>query len=284
MSRNRDRLGNATVQHSDPPPQSVEPSGGGFSFVIPTEFVELPSEGRYYPENHPLHNQETIEIKQMTAKEEDMLTSRALLKKGVALDRVIESLIVDKRIDHGSLLVGDRNAIMIAARISGYGSDYTTSLSCPSCSAKQQHSFDLFDSVTTRGEPVEALGIQELGGGLFTTTLPRTKCEVTFKILNGYGEKQLYQQVVNARKKNGQENAITRQLKMITVAVNGDQSQESINYFVNNVPSIDEQHLRTALECVTPNIDLTQQFACNQCDFEVEMEVPLTSDFFWPKR
>ena len=284
MSRNRDRLGNPAVQHSDPPPQNIEPSGGGFSFVIPTEFVELPSEGRYYSENHPLHNQETIEIKQMTAKEEDMLTSRALLKKGVALDRVIESLIVNKKIEHNSLLVGDRNAIMIAARISGYGSDYVTSLSCPSCSAKQQYSFNLHDYEITRGEALDALSIEELGRGLFLTTLPRTNCEVTFRILNGHDEKQIYQQITNARKKNKQENSITRQLKMITVAVNGDESSEAINYFVNNVPSIDAQHLRTALESVTPNIDLTQDFTCDQCDFEIEMEVPLTSDFFWPKR
>ena len=275
------------MQHSDPPPQTIESEsrGGGFSFVIPTEFVELPSQGKYYPENHPLFNQETVEIKQMTAKEEDMLTSRALLKKGIALDRVIESLIVNKAIDPQSLLVGDRNAIMIAARISGYGSEYKTSLSCPSCSAKQEYCFNLHDyEVNTLEEMPDVFGLQDLGGGLFITTLPRTNCEVTFRILTGYHEKQVYQQISNARKKNKQENSVTRQLRMITVAVNGDESPEAINYFVNNVPSIDAQHLRTALEAVTPNVDLTQLFVCKECDFEIEMEVPLTSDFFWPKR
>ena len=113
MSRNKDRLGGSQHQDTQPPAQT-----GGFSFVVPTEFVELPSQGRFYPQGHPLHSQDSIEIRQMTAKEEDMLTSRTLLKKGVALDRVISSLIVNKAIDADSLLVGDRNAIIIATRVS----------------------------------------------------------------------------------------------------------------------------------------------------------------------
>ena len=101
MSRNKNRTG-AKMPDSTPPPnltQAQDNTGGGFSFVVPTEFVDLPSQGQFYSEGHPLHGQDSIEIKQMTAKEEDLLTSRTLLKKGVALDRLIQSLIVDKSID-----------------------------------------------------------------------------------------------------------------------------------------------------------------------------------------
>ena len=126
MSRNKNRTGMGEIpkpEASNPPPQVMNQgqSENPFSFVVPTEFVELPSKGIFYPENHPLHAKETIEIKQMTAKEEDILTSRALLKKGVALDRVISSIIMNKNISTNDLLVGDRNAILIAARVSGYG-------------------------------------------------------------------------------------------------------------------------------------------------------------------
>ena len=121
MARNRERVGAQKI-NNDPPPQALgNNEAAPFSFVVPTEFVELPSEGRYYPEGHPLHNQETIEIKHMTAREEDLLTSRALLKKGVALERLLDSVIINKNIRAADLLVGDRNAILIAARISGYG-------------------------------------------------------------------------------------------------------------------------------------------------------------------
>ena len=286
MSRNRDRLGNRTVQHSDPAPQQTQPQqeAGSFSFVVPTEFVELPSKGRFYAETHPLHNIDVLEIKHMTAKEEDMLTSQALLKKGLALERVINSIIVDKRINPDSLLIGDRNAIMVAARISGYGSDYTTKVSCPSCSETQEYSFDLFDAQTHHGESNDDLLVESIGGGLFSTVLPRTKFEVVFRLLDGRDEKTLLTQIDNARKKNKEENAVTRQLKLITVSVNGDDSPQAVNYFVNNVPSIDSHHLRTAFTLATPNIDLSQHFTCNKCGYDAEMEVPLTADFFWPKR
>ena len=133
MSRNKQRIGASQPDTSSPPPSVMQEGGSGFSFVVPTEFVELPTGGRFYGEGHPLHGQDSIEIKQMTAKEEDMLTSRTLLKKGVALDRVIQSLIVDKRIDPDSLLVGDRNAIIVAMRVSGYGGEYNTTVACPAC-------------------------------------------------------------------------------------------------------------------------------------------------------
>ena len=289
MSRNKDRLGTSNV----PPDASTPPSmqhgnshreEAPFSFVVPTEFVELPSQGRFYPPNHPLHNSDTIEIKQMTAKEEDLLTSRALLKKGVALDRVIDSLIMDKRIDAETLLVGDRNAIMIAARISGYGSEYATKVNCPSCGETSTYSFNLFDSTLKQGTCSVELGVQEVAAGMYSVTLPKTQCEVVFKLLMGVDEKRLLTEIGDDRKRNRQENTITRQLRLITVSVNGNNTPQAINYFVNNVPSLDAQHLRTAFKLATPDVDLAQFFSCDACGFETEMEVPLTSDFFWPKR
>jgi|TARA_R100001163_G_scaffold63449_1_gene55414 hypothetical protein len=269
-----------------PPPQAMSGDGGdsAFSFVVPTEFVELPSQGRFYPAGHPLHGQQTIEIKQMTAKEEDILTSQTLLKNGVALERVISNLIVDKNIRQDDLLVGDRNAIMIAARISGYGSEYNTKTNCPSCRATQPYSFDLHECTIVHGEPSEALGVKEIEPGIFTTILPKTQFEVTFRLLMGRDEKVLMKQLQNARKRKKQENAITRSLRMITIAVNGDHSPQAINYFVENVPSLDARHLQSAYKIATPNVDLTQFFNCSECGYEEEMEVPLTADFFWPKR
>ena len=168
MSRNKDRLGGSQHQDTQPPAQ-----GAGFSFVVPTDFVELPSQGRFYPEGHPLHGQDSIEIRQMTAKEEDMLTSRTLLKKGVALDRVIASLIVNKQIDPDSLLVGDRNAIIIAIRVAGYGNIYDTKVSCPSCGAKQEYSFNLNDANVYLGEDAKDLGVKNNDNGTFNATPDR---------------------------------------------------------------------------------------------------------------
>ena len=291
MSRNSDRLmggGGATEQQDTTPPQQNVQNTNDFSFVVPTEFVELPSGGKLYAANHPLYGKETIEIKQMTAKEEDMLTSRSLLKKGVALERVIASIITDKSIDPETLLVGDRNAIIIAARISAYGSEYNTQITCPSCSTQQEHSFDLNDIsfVDTSSADNEFEGLVQLQeDGTYTVTLPRSELLVGFKVLTGRDEKNMATGIEMDKKTKGSyEKNITRQLKNIIVSVNGNTTSEAVNYVVDNLPSIDARYLRQAYRSTVPNIDMTQNFECVECDFETALEVPLTADFFWPDR
>ena len=286
MSRNRDRLGNnSTPQDSSLPTAAVqnEPSEG-FSFVVPTEFVDLPSQGKFYADGHPLAGQNTIEIKQMTAKEEDILTSRTLLKNGVAVDRVIKSLIVNKGINPDSLLVGDRNAVLIAARISAYGNTYSTSVSCPSCGTTQDYSFDLYDTNITHGgeDDENILDITDNGDGTFATVLPKTQLNVTFRLLDGVDEKRIYNASEQARKRNKVEQTVTNQIKTMVVSVNDDNSPQAINYLIENMPSLDTRQLRACYRSVARNIDLTQFFSCDECGHSQDMEVPLTADFFWP--
>jgi hypothetical protein len=283
LSRNRERSG-AKKSISPPPSTNENNESGAFSFVVPTEFVELPSAGRFYPQGHPLHNQSTIEIKQMTAKEEDLLTSRALLKKGIALDRLLASIIVNKAVRPEHLLVGDRNAILIATRISGYGPNYETKIVCPSCGENQEYSFNLDDIGNYDGTDLLDEEATDNGNGTFTALMPKTKVEVTFRLLNGSDEKNLLTQSESARKSKRNENNVTRQLKQMIVAVNGDTSQQSINYFSENMPSMDARHLRYVYTIASPNVDMSQNFECNSCGYEQELEVPLTADFFWPDR
>tara|TARA_Y100000592_G_scaffold56450_1_gene88692 strand:- start:4024 stop:4848 length:825 start_codon:yes stop_codon:yes gene_type:complete len=274
LSRNKDRLGGVQQPDTNPPPQQ---GGGGFSFVVPTEFVDLPSQGRYYPEGHPLHNKESIEIKQMTAKEEDILTSRTLLKKGVALERLLQSLIVDRSIDPSTLLIGDRNAVIVAARVSGYGSDYSVSIDCPACGTKQDYGFNLNSLQITHGEVDHAMDATDNLDGTITCVLPKTEVTVVARLLTGKEEKT----ITNIM---GGNNLISKQLESLIVSVNGDTSREAIRYVANNMPSLDSRHLRLVIKEATPNIDLTQEFSCTECGHTQEMEVPLTANFFWPDR
>ncbi len=286
MSRNKERLGGAHQPDASPPPQAAQATqgdAGGFSFVVPTEFVELPSGGRFYPEGHPLHGEESIEIRQMTAKEEDILTSRTLLKKGVALDRVIENLIINKRIDPDSLLVGDRNAIIVATRVSGYGHMYETKVTCPSCGEGQQYDFNLNEAHVYGGEDIEKLEVTDNKDGTFNTLLPKTNLTITFKLLCGRDEKVLRSGIESDRKRKN-ERTVTRQLVNTIVAVNGDTTAGAINYLVDNIPSMDSRHIRLSYRLAAPNIDLTQYFECSECEYAQDMEVPLTADFFWPDR
>jgi|TARA_Y100000296_G_scaffold65509_1_gene77158 hypothetical protein len=276
-------MGDTTPESSGPPPQVIQQDNPAFSFVVPTEFIELPSQGKFYDEDHPLHNEESIEIRHMTAKEEDLLTSRTLLKKGIAIERLLKNIIVNRNIDPDSLLVGDRNAIIIAVRTSGYGNIYTTQITCPACTTSQDYSFDLNEASVYDGENRGELDIIDNQDGTYTVELLNIEVTATFRLLTGYDEKKLVGSNKKARA-NMSEKAVTTQLRNMLVGVNGSDDSKTLDALIENMPSLDSRRLRHAYKLAAPNIDLTQDFICQECDHEQEMEVPLTADFFWPDR
>ena len=152
-------------------------------FSTPTEIVDLPSKGKFYSEAHPLHNKESVEIRYMTAKDEDILTSPSLLKKGLAIDRLLQNVIVDKRINVGSLLSGDKNAILVASRINGFGSSYTTKVTCPACATVGENTFDLSEVEHIILDDTGDYDISPTQDGTFIVKLPRTGFEVELRLL-----------------------------------------------------------------------------------------------------
>ena len=89
---------------------------------FPTQMVTLPSKSWFYDSANPLSSGE-VEVKYMTAKEEDILTSQNLIKKGVVFDKLLDALVVSK-IKLDDMLIGDKNAVLIAARVLAYGKNY----------------------------------------------------------------------------------------------------------------------------------------------------------------
>jgi len=248
-------------------------------FVVPTEFVEIPTKGLLYPEGHPLHNQEEIEIKLMTAKEEDILVNKSLLKKGIALDRMLQSLIVDKRIKLDDLLVSDKNALIIAARISAYGAEYKTQIKCPGCGMDNQYNFDLEDKKIKYLYDHGRDDVQVAENGNFLITLPKTQMRVEFRLLRGRDENRLLQK----SKKNKGEIALTDQFKTFIVAINGVTDPKTMAQFIDVMPAYDSKYLRLTYGAVVPSVDLKQYFECAECDYSQDVEVPFTVEFFWPR-
>tara|TARA_R110002110_G_scaffold178452_3_gene383480 strand:+ start:4643 stop:5509 length:867 start_codon:yes stop_codon:yes gene_type:complete len=283
---NKDRLGKKDAGET-PPVQAAASAEDLLSFVIPTELVDLPSGGKFYTEDHPLYEKDTIEIRHMTAKDEDVLTSRTLLKKGIALERVLQNIIVDKNININDLLVGDKNAVIVASRISAYGASYDTNITCPACFASAEHSFDLteMDVKEFVEEEFSELGVERNSDGTFMILLPLTKASVNVRLLNGHDEKKLNASLANRNKKLGtkDETTLTDQFKQFVVSINNVEDKVQIGKFIDNMPANDSRWLRTAYGKLVPNIDAAQDFECPSCGFEQEMEVPFTYNFFWPK-
>ena len=256
------------------------PTNTGLNFVSPTEHVKLPSKGRFYPEGHPLFQKEDLEIKYMTAKEEDILTSKSLLKKGIAVDRMLESVIIDKSIKLDDLILGDKNALILVSRITGYGSKYETTITCPQCSEKTKNSFNL-DQIVEK-EAIIPENIRETGRGTFMILLPKTNADVEVRPLFGKDEKHLLA-LQEMRAKNHQpENLATTQMKLFVVSVAGQSDRKVVDSFIESLPAMDSKFLRTSYKELMPDVDMKQLFECSKCSFEEQVEVPLTVGFFWP--
>ena len=260
---NNERLG-APHPDAPTPPSTMDSDNSVFSFVVPTEFVDLPSAGIYYPEGHPLHNSQTVEIKHMTAKEEDILTSATLVKNGLALDRLVQSVILDKTLDPSTLLLGDKNAILIASRITGYGPHYDVNTRCPSCYNKEDQVFNHED-------------------GTFTFELPTAGVQVTVRLLTAADEQSLAQLIENKKRITKETSPVTDLLKSVIVAVNGVTKPSMLHEFVDLMPLADVRVLRKVYEDIKPDIDLKFDFVCTACSHEGEVTMPLTAKFFWPE-
>ena len=278
MSRrnNLERLG--APQPDAPAPPTSEASDL-FAFVNPTEFVELPSKGLFYPEGHPLHNQTVIEIKHMTAKEEDILTSEALLRNELAIDRLLESVIINNEIKVADLLLGDKNAILIASRITGFGPYYDVTAACPSCKKESDYTFDLSDLKSKAIELPE--GVTAEGDGIFSFELPVSKVRAYVRLLTSRDEKNISSLLVPTKGK-GASNPITGLLKSIVVQANEHTDPALVHQFIEAMPLPDVKHLRKLYEAVKPDLDLRFDINCPHCHEDGKVGMPMTAAFFWP--
>ena len=264
-----------------PPEPKVEQPATSLTFITPSEFIDLPSQGKFYPVGHPLRDKKDIELRYMTAKEEDLLTSKSLLKKGIAIDKVLESLLVEKNLKIEDFIVGDKNALIIAARKSGYGSDYNPTLTCPKCEKKVEFSFDL-DLIKNK-ESKLAEDLQLSPQGTVSVTLPRTKTKIEFRPLTGKDEKRLLEAQEERLKAKQPEAASTTQMRAFIVSVNDNTDRTVVNACIDSMPAFDAKFLRQSYKETVPDVDMTQPFECAKCGHEEVIEVPLTTEFFWPK-
>jgi len=219
----------------------------------------------------------------MTAKEEDILASSTLLKKGIMLDRFIEGVLIDKSINVKTLYSGDRNAILLAARITGYGSDYETRIACPSCNLVSDYTFDLSEYNLNYAEDVEDLGLTLTAEGTYTIEMEKSKVHLEIRLLDGEDERYLAKVTESKKKNNLMETTLTDLLKMVIASVNGDDSRSTVENYVNSMPAYDSRYIRKIYAQINPNIDLTKDFNCPACGKTTQLEVPLSADFFWPK-
>ena len=238
---------------------------------FPAEEVTLPSKGLLYPEDSPLRKG-IIEMKYMTAREEDILTNQNLINNGTVIDKLLQSLILTD-FNYNDLLVGDKNAILIAARVLGYGAEYDFTYK-----GKKQ----LVDLTTLKDIPLDESLITE-GKNEFTFTLPIAKKEITFKLLTHGDEQKIEQELKGLKKINKDSSSeYTTRLKHVIVAIDGNTESKFIRAFVDNeFLARDARELRKYIREIQPDVDLSFEIEDRRGDVQ-EIDIPVGIGFFWP--
>ena len=249
-------------------------------YDFPTEVIDLPSKGKLYPESNPL-SKGTIEIKYMTAKEEDILASQNLIKKGVVLDKLFESVVVDSGVDVGDIFIGDKNAILLATRILGYGKDYQVEITDPSSGEKQKVNIDL-SKVQVKEVSEENLNSENR----YEFDLPLGKKKIIFRLLTHKDEKDINAEIAalnRLAKGDLVSQDVTTRLRYMIQDVGGNEDRAYINKFVkNSLLARDSRALRKYIQEFTPDLDLKFNFTSDVTGDQEALDIPFGIGFFYP--
>ena len=245
----------------------------------PTEIISLPSQGLPYEDSNPLSSG-TLELKNLTAKEENLLTNQTLMKNGTLLDKLLESVIIDKSIKTNDMLMCDFDASIFALRRMAYGDSYEVSVTCGRCGKdtlvdidlNQMKNKDLNESNFIRGQ------------NNFSFELPNIKKTITFKLLTRKDIYNIEKEIEGLKKVNKQSTEMTTRLSYIITSIEGDTDQAKIRKFVNDgeLISKDSLELRKHIKEISPLLNTTFDFTCSSCDSERKQEVPMGIGFFFP--
>lgn len=261
------------------PTGTVDPSTPLEQPKYPTDTVSLPTKGWFYPLENPLSSGE-VEIKQMTAREEDILANQDLIRKGKVLDKLLQSLLINKTIDYRDILTPDKNAIFIAIRRLAYGDTYTVNFVCPGCGERSRVDINLSE-LEDRVVDVEKF---PKGENNFEFTLPRSGIKITYKLLNQHDDDAMEKELMGIRKINKENTSeITTRFKYVITSVNGDTEKQVIRKFVDeDLLAVDSRALREFIRENTPDIDMRFNFKCSNCELERRMDIPVGASFLWP--
>lgn len=259
-----------------------EPHPAEPGYDVPVSNVRLPSLGRVYPPESPLFGCESVDVKAMTAKEENILSSPALVRKGTVLTTLMKACITNRTVDPDQMVVGDRNAVLVAIRVAAYGAKYDVSVTCPKCLEEVEHQFDLSRL------PLKVLTEEPEGGpgsNLFSYALPVSGKRARYRLMTAADVSRLEDDMEAARKsaRGGVEPTVTLRLRAQVTALEGV-APEGLAKAIDALPARDARMLREHMDAMAPGVDMMQEFECNSCGRSSVVDVPVGTEFFWPTK
>jgi len=246
-------------------------------YPFPTEIISLPSKGLVYPESNPLSKGE-LTVKLMTAREEDILTSTALIKKGIQLDKLLESIVVEPGVNINDLVIGDKNAILVTSRILAFGPEYEAKINDPFDNEEVDITIDL-----------SQIKIKEIDENKLNRSneydffLPISKTNIKFKLLTHGDELIINKDIEASQKTLKQSNEITTRYRRIITEVDGNRDSGAISSFVTNrLLAGDSKALRKYITEITPDLDLKFDYTSPITGETEALRIPFGVGFFYP--
>jgi hypothetical protein len=249
------------------------------TFDFPTQIISLPSEGKCYSASNPL-SKGTLEIKYMTAKEEDILSSQNLIRKGIVLDKLLESVVVQPGVNSDDLVIGDKNAVFLATRVLGYGADYEVEITDPFSGEKQKVVIDLSEIQT---KDVDFSILNE--NNRYELELPLSKKKIIFKLLTHKDEKDINaetQAMERLSKNKDTASDVSTRLKYMITSVDGDTDRGSITKFAKNMLAKDTRAFREYVKTISPDLNLKYDFVSEITGETEALDIPFGISFFYP--
>jgi len=259
-------------------PQTEKPAVVS-TFEFPTQIISLPSEGKCYSTSNPL-SEGTLEIKYMTAKEEDILSSQNLIRKGVVLDKLLESVVVQIGVNPDDLVIGDKNAVFLATRVLGYGPDYEVEVTDPFSGERQKVTIDLSE-IQTKDIDLSILNAENR----YELELPLSKKKITFKLLTHKDEKDInaeIQAMERLSKNKEMASDVSTRLKYMITSVDGDTDRGNINKFAKNMLAKDTRAFREYVKTISPDLNLKYDFVSEITGESEALDIPFGISFFYP--
>lgn len=293
MSRNRQRVKipqqDTNTNQQVPPPEIVaqqEANPFGLSFVVPTEIVKLPSCGKLYDKDSPLHGLGEVEVKSMTAAEEDIMINESFIEQGIVFDRLIDSLMITPGIRSQDLMDCDKIAVLMSARKTGYGDIIELNTTCGNCG----HQYDMHASLSSMLDSISKTAYQPSSGddwqyledsSTFSFSLPTTGLDVNIRLLGPSDVESLEVSKSQKQKLNLPFNETVEFIRAVLVSAQGVTDRTSLNKLAEILPAADARMIRKVHNTNLPKISTTQKTTCLNCSHEEEKEVPFSLGWFW---
>ena len=244
-----------------------------------TFFVDLPTKGKFYPNGHPLHNKEQVEVKMMTTKEEEILTNPSYIEKNLTIDKLLQSVLNLPKIEAAELFDADQFALMIALRIDAYDNDYGFTTECGNCNKEYEFNVDLSELLTR----VDEGDIERTIDSTFVTTLPKSEKNIEFKLLTPK-ELVLIQKTTDKLKSmNVNTNFLQELYKRIILSIDGNTDPQEKDILIKNMRIMDSRFLFATYAKSIPELDLTVISTCEHCSHQQEGGMPIQANFFFPE-